>query len=68
MSRKIIRFKGLFELTGLSRTQITRLETAGKFPQRIALGPATNSPVAWFEDEVIKWTDDRPRKTLKRPE
>ena len=59
MSQKLMSFKRLREYVPLSRTQITRLEKAGKFPRRVRLGPYSNSRVAWPQDPVLKWIDDR---------
>lgn len=39
-----------------SRSQIDRLERAGRFPRRIKLG---SRRVAWRADEIAKWVIDR---------
>lgn len=46
-------------ITGLkSRSSIYKLMAEGKFPRPIKLsGP--NGPVAWLENEVMAWIDDR---------
>lgn len=41
-------------LTSLSIQTITRLEKAGKFPQRVKL-PPDFVRVAWVESEVVEW-------------
>ena len=54
----IIRKSELKRLTGLSPRHIDRLEKAGKFPNRIQLGQRS---VGWYEYELIKWIESRPR-------
>lgn len=56
--RKIIKWSSLFEMVGLSRSTVDRLEKAGKFPARIRL--AQNS-VGWRLDEINGWLDSRER-------
>ena len=53
---KALRWPKIHELTGISRTTIWRLETAGKFPRRRRL---TGNAVAWIEDEIMEWLDSR---------
>jgi prophage regulatory protein len=56
--RKFVRFPDLRERFGLTwtRMHIDRLEKAGRFPKRVSL---TNRSVAWLEDEIIAWQDER---------
>ena len=51
MSRRLLRYRELKPEKGIpySRMHIDRLEKAGKFPQRVRLGPNT---VGWFDDEL----------------
>ena len=53
---KALRWPQIHELTGMSRTTVWRLETAGKFPRRRRL---TSNAVAWIEDEIMEWLDSR---------
>ena len=39
-----------------SPQHIARLETAGKFPKRVTLGP---NRVGWLEEEIDQWIRDR---------
>jgi len=55
---KFIRKSQLQEIIGLTPRHIDRLEKAGNFPIRIRLGQRS---VAWYEDEIIKWLETRPR-------
>ena len=43
--------------TGLSRTSIWRLESAGDFPRRRQI---TKQRVAWLASEVVEWARSRP--------
>jgi len=52
MSLKLLSWKQVRERIPLSRTQVTRLEAAGKFPKRLRAGESPNSRVMWPEDEV----------------
>jgi prophage regulatory protein len=60
MTRKLVSKKELKTIYGIpySFAHIARLEKAGGFPNRIALGACR---VAWFSDEVDEWIDSRPR-------
>lgn len=53
---RFLRLGSVLENTGLSRSQIYRLESAGHFPMRVKLGAAA---VAWVESEVLQWCADR---------
>jgi len=57
-SMKVLRFSKLQERVGLSRTHVGRLEKAGEFPRRVALGPRS---VGWIESEVNFWLESRER-------
>ena len=58
---RFIRLPEVREITGLSRSQIYRLEAdpAGRFPKRIKLGTGPTSATAWIEAEVTTWCNDR---------
>ena len=47
----------VIDRTGLSRSEIDRLEAAGKFPPRRLIGKAA---VAWLASEVVAWMRARP--------
>jgi len=49
MALRIMRFKEVREVTGLSKTTINRFEKEGRFPSRVSLGPRS---VGWFEEDV----------------
>ena len=53
---RILSKRQLKELVLYSPQHIARLEAAGKFPQRIQLGP---NRVGWLEDEVLEWLQQR---------
>jgi prophage regulatory protein len=44
-----------------TRQHVARMEKAGRFPQRVQLGP---NRVAWWESEVLAWAHGRPRGLL----
>jgi prophage regulatory protein len=45
------------------RQHVYRLETEGKFPKRVQLGPGR---VAWWESEVLEWLGSRARGPAPR--
>lgn len=61
--QKLVSKKELKSVYGIpySFAHIARLEAAGKFPRRIALGQCR---VAWFAEEVEVWIGERPRGRL----
>lgn len=52
---RALRLRDVINLTGLSRSQIYRLEAAGRFPCRVALSERTT---AWLAHEVTAWLAD----------
>lgn len=53
--RRLLPFSELRDLgVPLSRSQVNRLEAAGKFPRRIVVG---EKKVAWIEDEIVAFID-----------
>jgi prophage regulatory protein len=50
--QKIIRLADLPNFTGLRRTQIYALVTAGRFPKPVRL---STRRLAWLEAEVAEW-------------
>lgn len=59
-SLRAIRLPEVINLTGLSRSQIYRLEATGRFPPRIALSERTT---AWLAHEVSAWVAERARQS-----
>lgn len=55
---RFLRLKGVLARTGISRSQVYRLESEGRFPRRVKLGSIS---VAWVESEVEAWCRDRIR-------
>ncbi|WP_167257532.1 AlpA family transcriptional regulator [Dyella sp. SG562] len=53
---RFLRLPDVLSRTRLSRSQIYRLETAGRFPGHVKLGDAVS---AWVESEVDQWCADR---------
>jgi len=43
-------------MVGLSKSQIYKLMSEGRFPQRVRL---TGRAVAWLEEQVIHWMSQR---------
>jgi prophage regulatory protein len=59
---RFLRLREVCRLTGLSRSQIYRLQAAGQFPVQIKPSPATS---AWIEAEVTQWQADRIAESRK---
>ena len=55
---RVIRRKEAERKTGYTYKHLLNLEKAGKFPQRVQLGP---NAVGWYEDEIDEWLAQRPR-------
>lgn len=53
---RFLRLPDVLSRTRLSRSQIYRLEAAGRFPRHVKLGDAVS---AWVESEVDQWCTDR---------
>lgn len=55
--RRLLNFQQLRAIgINWSREHLWRLEAKNKFPRRIYLSP---QKVAWFEDEVLQWVEQR---------
>jgi len=52
----LIRWINVKEQVPLSRSQIWRLEKAGKFPRRIQL---SENSVGWDSEEIEQWLNER---------
>ena len=53
---KALSFNQVSEKTSLSRSHIWKLEHAGQFPKRFAIGARG---VRWLESEIDAWLADR---------
>lgn len=53
---RFMRLPEVLRVTGLSRSTINRLEKAGLFPHRRAIGPRA---VGWPDIEVSDWVESR---------
>ena len=62
---KMMRLPAVLEETGLSRSALYALMTAGGFPRPLRIGARAG---AWIEDEVDAWIKSRPRGGSERPE
>lgn len=60
---KLIDFKEVAYLTGLSRSTIWKLENDGDFPERITLSKRS---VRWIESEIMQWISIRMRKPIEQ--
>jgi prophage regulatory protein len=64
LTRNIIRKPAVRKRTGLSDSQVWRLERDGRFPSRVQLSPMA---VGWYEDEVDAWVHARVRASGRQP-
>lgn len=53
---RLLRDNEVRYITGLSRTQRSRLERAGKFPSRV---PLSERAFGWIEAEILSWIASR---------
>ena len=53
---RFLRLPEVRRITGLSRSQIYRLQAAGQFPHHVKLGASAS---AWVDTEVVQWQADR---------
>ena len=61
---RLLRLPAVLECTGLNRTMVYDLMTAGEFPRPLRIGARA---VAWIEEEVDEWIRTRPRGGSERP-
>jgi prophage regulatory protein len=54
--RRLLRFKTVGEITGLSRSELYRLINLGRFPQPVPLGQRIR---AFDAGEINSWIEDR---------
>ena len=59
-ARRLLRRPEVLDLVQFSLTTLYRLMANGDFPRPVKLGTRA---VAWWEDEVLEWMDQRPRST-----
>lgn len=55
---RIIRIREVVALTGLSRSTIYAAVKSGTFPRQVKLSIRASG---WFEAEILKWVQERPR-------
>lgn len=55
MNNKLIRIKGVMDLTGLARSTVYKYISLGHFPKPVK--HSTRS-VAWVESEITEWIND----------
>lgn len=60
---RLINFKMVAYLTGLSRSTIWKLENNGDFPERITLSKRS---IRWIESEVMQWVSVRMRIPIEQ--
>ncbi|EJL6982883.1 helix-turn-helix transcriptional regulator [Vibrio vulnificus] len=53
---RLIRFREVLAMTGLSRSSVYRFIEANQFPTQVQLG---GRAVAWVESEVQEWIQQR---------
>jgi len=58
---RFIRLPEVRKITGLSRSQLYRLEAddESQFPKRVKLGAGPASATAWVEAEIMHWCASR---------
>jgi len=59
---QILRITSVVNKTGLSRTQLWRLESQSKFPKKVHLGCRA---VGWVEGEVDRWIESAKEGALE---
>ena len=53
---KFLKLKEVMEMTAMSRSNVYKMMSEGRFPQSVSLGPRA---VAWVESEVQDWILER---------
>jgi len=61
---RLLPWKKVKDLTGLSRTTAWRLQKAGDFPPPVVISPGR---VGWRESEVAVWKASRAPRSASRP-
>lgn len=60
----LLEFREVLERTRLSKTTLSRMERAGRFPTRLHL---SERKVAWVADEIDEWLQARSAHRNKPP-
>lgn len=55
-AQKLLRIRGVSDLTGYSPSHIYTLARQGNFPSPRKLGPNTS---VWLESEIVDWINER---------
>jgi predicted DNA-binding transcriptional regulator AlpA len=68
-SKKVVNFKRLKSDYGVpySRSHIMRLMPAARFPRAFKLGDDRNSPLVWWEEDIINWLEARAALSATAP-
>lgn len=64
-TRRLLRLPEVKQKVGLSRTAIYRLIAEGQFPRQVCIGPRT---VAWCQDDLEAWIEQRIQGAPERPD
>ncbi|MDN7136380.1 helix-turn-helix transcriptional regulator [Pseudidiomarina terrestris] len=56
--KRLLRLRDVMALVKLSKSQIYKLSSDGRFPRAIKLVEG-GTTVAWLEEEVLAWIDSR---------
>lgn len=56
MEKQLLRLPQVRQIVGLSRSEIYRLISIGRFPRRVPLGDRAR---AWDADEIQSWVRER---------
>lgn len=64
MTHRVIRLPEVIKKTGLGRTTLYRMSTAGVFPEAVSLG---GKAMGWIEAEIDKWIEDRMAARQRTP-
>ena len=59
-TRRLLRKPEVLDLAQFSLSTLYRKMATGDFPRPIKIGERA---VAWWEDELLEWMQDRPRST-----
>ena len=64
MTHRVLRLPEVIEKTGLGRTTLYNMSTAGKFPASISLG---GKAMGWIEAEIDRWIEQRMAERQSAP-
>ena len=54
--QRMLRHKPVLEASGKGKTALADAIARGEFPKPVKIGPRA---IAWFEDEIIEWQQQR---------